>query len=69
MKYRMLPMTAAEVRYDAGRYLRAKNLLDELRKCREWIGTEKYEELRTQALTGDVDGATKALGVLMNSRW
>ena len=69
MKYRMMPMSAAEVRYDAGRYLRAKNLLDELRKCRKWIGAEKFEELRTQALDGDVDGATKALGVLMNSRW
>ena len=67
MKYRMIPMSAAEVRYDAHRYAMALSVLVELRtayKSRA-ITAEQYRELRDMALNGDKTGAEKELGKIM----
>ena len=67
MKYRMMPMSAAEIRYDARRYAMALSVLVELRtayKSRA-ITAEQYRELRDMALNGDKTGAEKELGKIM----
>ena len=67
MKYKMMPMSAAEVRYDAHRYAMALSVLEELRtayKSRA-ITAEQYRELRNMALNGDKTGAEKELGKIM----
>lgn len=60
-----------DVREDAGRYLRARlilsNLRDELRNGK--ITWQQYSTLRGQALAGDVDGAVKGLAKLLSKRW
>lgn len=59
----------AQIQAEAARYRRALPILEELRRCRKWIGDAKFAELRKRAISGDVDGATRALGKLMNSRY
>ena len=63
--------TTQAVREDAGRYLRARlivsNLRDELRNGK--ITWQQYSALRGQALAGDVDGAVKGLAKLLSKRW
>ena len=65
----MKPATAREIREEAARYRKALPILEELRRCRKWIGDAKFTELRKRAISGDVDGATRALGKLMNSKY
>ena len=65
----MKPATAREIREEAAAYRKALPILEELRRCREWIGDTKFTELRQRAISGDVDGATRALGKLMNSKY
>ena len=63
MKYRMLPMTAAEVRYDAHRYAMALSVLNEVRTAyrRGEITANEYKDIREMALCGDKTGAVQAL--------
>ena len=67
MKYRMIPMSAAEVRYDAHRYAMALSFLAQLRDL--WkhgdLTPTQYKQLRQQALDGDKHGAEKELGKIM----
>lgn len=65
----MKPCTAAELRAEAARYRRALPILDELRKCLPTIGEAQYKALRQRAISGDVSGATRELGKLMNSKY
>jgi len=53
-----------DVQYDAGRYLKARLILNDLREKLRFgkISYQQYAKLRGQALAGDVDGAVKGLG-------
>ncbi len=61
------PLNTLELRTDANRYLRAKDVLKMLR--REYfdmrITAEEYKNLRKRALSGDVDGAYKEIGTIL----
>ena len=52
---------------DAGRYLRAHGILCELREKyrKRKITAQQYRTIRGQAIAGDVDGAVKGLGKLL----
>jgi len=62
--------TAEAVREDAGRYLRARQILRELRGRRVSgeITAQQYRTIRGQALAGDVDGAVKGLAKVLRKR-
>ena len=52
---------------DASRYLRAQNVLINVRKaylCKS-ITAQQYKTIRGQAISGDVDGAAKGLSRLL----
>ena len=56
---------------DAARFLRARIILDELRKeyrCGR-IDAQQFRTLRGQALAGDIGGAVKGLAKLMRRTW
>ena len=62
--------TAQAVREDAGRYLRARLILNDLRE-KHLAGKITYDEckaLRARAIEGDVDGAVKGLAILLRKR-
>ena len=62
--------TAEAVREDAGRYLRARLILNDLRE-KHLAGKITYDEckaLRVRAIEGDVDGAVKGLAILLRKR-
>lgn len=54
---------AMDVREDASRYLRARLILNDLRKkhMAGKITWQQYSTMRGQALAGDIDGAVKGL--------
>ena len=54
---------APELRKDAGRYLRARLILNDLRDkmLAGRITWQQYSTMRGQALAGDIDGAVKGL--------
>lgn len=56
---------------DAARFLRARIVLDELRKeyRRGRIDMQQFKTLRGQALAGDVGGAVKGLAKLLRRAW
>ena len=60
--------TSRELNEEAARYRKALPILEELRRCRKWIGDAKFTELRQRAISGDVDGAVKGLAKLMGRR-
>lgn len=62
--------TAQAVREDAGRYLRARLILNDLREkhLAGKISYERCKALRAQALEGDVDGAVKGLAKALRDR-
>lgn len=65
-------MRDLNVREDAGRYLRARLILNDLRE-KHLAGKIKitYDEckaLRARAIAGDVDGAVKGLAMLLRRR-
>lgn len=70
MKYKMIPMTAAEIKYDAHRYAMALSVLDELRRAykRNEITAQEYRDLRNMALNGDKTGATRGLAEIRGAR-
>ena len=55
----------AELQRDAMRYLKAHYFLRELYGYRGTIPRPEMSKLREQAISGDVEGATKGLGKLM----
>ena len=59
--------TAQAVREDAGRYLRARQILHELRGRHMYgeITFQQYRTLRGQAISGDVSGAVKGLAKVL----
>ena len=62
--------TAEAVREDAGRYLRARLILNDLREkhLAGKITFQQYSTMRGQALAGDVDGAVKGLAKVLRDR-
>ena len=62
--------TAQAVREDAGRYLRARVILNDLREkhLARKITWQQYSTMRGQALAGDVDGAVKGLAKVLRDR-
>lgn len=62
--------TAQAVREDAGRYLRARLILNDLREkhLAGKITWQQYSTMRGQALAGDVDGAVKGLAKVLRDR-
>lgn len=62
--------TAKDVRKDAGRYLRARLILNDLREkhLAGKITFQQYSTMRGQALAGDVDGAVKGLAKVLRDR-
>lgn len=62
--------TAEAVREDAGRYLRARLILNDLREkhLAGKITWQQYSTMRGQALAGDVDGAVKGLAKVLRDR-
>ena len=70
MKYKMMPMTAAEVRYVAHRYAMALTVLEDLRRAYKdnTITAQEYKDLRNMALNGDKTGAVKQLAELQGAR-
>lgn len=63
---RINPMNA--LNREVNRYIRARALLDDLRKYDRYITYEEFKRLRKQALEGDVMGATKELGRIVLER-
>lgn len=53
---------------EVNRYLKARTLLDDLRRYERYITYEEFRRLRKQALEGDVIGATKELGKIILER-
>lgn len=53
---------------EVNRYIKARALLDDLRKYDRYITYEEFKRLRKQALEGDVMGATKELGRIVLER-
>lgn len=68
-RQKRMPQKPVAIQAEAARYRRALPILEELRRCRKWIGDAKFAELRQRAISGDVDGATRELGKLMNSKY
>lgn len=70
MKYKMMPMSAAEVRYDAHRYAMALSVLEDLRRAYKdnTITAQEYRDLRNMALNGDKTGAVKQLAEIQGAR-
>ena len=62
--------TAQAEREDAGRYLRARLILNDLREkhLAGKITWQQYSTMRGQALAGDVDGAVKGLAKVLRDR-
>ena len=62
--------TTQAVREDAGRYLRARLILNDLREKHQAgkITWQQYSTMRGQALAGDVDGAVKGLAKVLRDR-
>ena len=62
--------TAEAVQEDAGRYLRARLILNDLREKHQAgkITWQQYSTMRGQALAGDVDGAVKGLAKVLRDR-
>lgn len=63
---RFNPMNA--LNREVNRYIKARALLDDLRKYDRYITHEEFKRLRKQALEGDVMGATKELGRIVLER-
>lgn len=53
---------------EVNRYIKARTLLDDLRRYQKYITYEEFRALRKQALEGDVLGATKKLGNIVLER-
>lgn len=53
---------------EVNRYIKARALLEDLRKYDRYITYEEFKALRKQALEGDVMGATKKLGRIVLER-
>lgn len=53
---------------EVNRYIKARTLLDDLRRYERYITYEEFKRLRKQALEGDVIGATKELGRIVLER-
>ena len=68
-RQKRMPQKPVAIQAEAARYRKALPILEELRKCRKWIGDAKYSEIRKIALEGNTDEATRALGILMNSKY
>lgn len=62
--------TAEAVREDAGRYLKARLILNDLREkhMAGKITFQQYSTMRGQALAGDVEGAVKGLAKVLRDR-
>ena len=56
------------IREEAGRYQRAKVILDALRRNQRLLTPQEYKTIRGQALAGDVEGANKGLKRLIGER-
>ena len=68
---RRMPQTAAEIRADANKYLKAKDVLAEMRKAylNKEITYQEYADFHRMAVDGDVDGAKKALAIALGRRY
>ena len=56
-----------KVRADANKHLKAHGFIERLRKYADKLTMNEYKELRTQALDGDIEGASLKLNdILMN---
>ena len=53
---------------DAMRYLRAQDFIKHLYKCKSHMTRQELLTLCGQALNGDIDGAMRGLGTIMNRR-
>lgn len=53
---------------EVNRYIKARALLDDLRKYERYITYEEFKKLRKWALEGDITGATKELGKIILER-
>lgn len=53
---------------EANRYIKARTLLDDLRRYQKYITYEEFKALRKRALEGDVHGATQELGEIIIER-
>ena len=50
------------------RYLRAHDFIKHLYKCKSHMTRQELLTLRGQALKGDIDGAMRGLGTIMDRR-
>lgn len=57
-----------KVSCEALRYLRAHDFIKHLYKCKNSMTRQELLTLRGQALKGDIDGAMRGLGTIMNRR-
>ena len=55
--------------YPRENYDRAAMFMGYLHRHRREITRDQYVTLRTQALSGDIDGAMRELGLLLADRW
>lgn len=53
---------------EANKYLRARQVLDDLRRYDNYLSYAEYKAIRKQALEGDQIGAIKKLGQLLLER-
>ena len=57
-----------EIAREAVRYLKAQDFLRMLYKHSQYLTRQQMKTLRGQALNGDIDGAMRGLGTIMNRR-
>lgn len=55
--------------YPRENYDRAAMFMQYMHKNRRHITRSQYADLRTKALSGDIDGAMRELGMLLADRW
>lgn len=65
---KLRPQDPISIREEAGRYRRARDVLEQLRRYNNLLNPQEYRTIRGQALAGDVEGAKKGLTKLIGER-
>ena len=62
------PQDPITIREEAGRYQRARPVLENLRRYQKLLTPQEYKTIRGQAIAGDVEGAKRGLTKLIGER-
>lgn len=66
---RRMHQHAGEPKYPEQNYYDAALIMERMRRNRRFLTPQQRHDIRDQALSGDLDGASKRLGELLAVRW